>query len=835
MTNRHFFICALLAASPLWTGSMMAQTMLGQPLKIRLADVRTLKAAPRAALDDAKETTVLIDEDFSGFPAGTEDEPDDTKLVNDLGDFTDPSALRAYSPSLSYRTWGGEGLYAAGGAIAIKDGWFLNTPAGDMSGDVTLTFRARLAGDASQVDGTKAIDLIFLSRKSLIDYERRQYDLTGEWQTFTFTSDKGSFEATGFQFMCNTSATVLIDDIRLEKVKTSIAAPQVVAPVEASEDEFTAAWLPTTEADEYLLDVYTKSESGTTDSFNERFASIVADADGVIDADAPNYPAGWDFGWGDPSKPHLATTEPDGVKALIFSDEGDRIDLPRVPKGLTKLSFWVQAEPSQEEVPYGSCIQLSFDTDYGLYAFATLDLADLLADDKLAGATCDLSEALAMFDGVYSLRLEYFPVEGDETRVLLSDFTYAYPTPPARHHLLQDQVVEARELGEDEDYMTFAVTGLDPDSDYYYTVRARNTQFTSDESDEVEVYTVSRPTVLEPTDVTDSCYTAHWTSHKKVDLYRVEQIQTNTIQEDTPDFEILSEDFSRVVSDFKEADIADGFIEQGEYTDGYRAIDDLTHIAGWKGASLQWVEGWLGGMPNPGQKGLIAGAISTPVIDLSHNGGECTITVRAWGQEDDWLAIQGANVACYGGIRFPEGGFVEATVTIPCCTAKESLTFYSNNYMPFLIDYIRIAQDVKAGDRVSVVTSSLHTADATEQSVVMSDPNFGQDHEVAYRVTGLRYRHGDVKDIVASAPSELMVVENPTSAVRSLTESETVVKPVEGGIVLSAAHPAEVVVLTLSGQTVAKRLCVAGTTRVALPSGMYIVCMDGCATKVVVR
>ena len=835
MTNRQFFICALLAASPLWPTGMMAQTMPGQPLKVRLADMKTMKAAPRAMQDDARETTVLIDEDFSGLSAGTEDEPDGTKLVNDLGDFTDPSVLRAYSPSLSYRTWGGEGLYAAGGAIAIKDGWFLNTPAGDMAGDVTLTFRARLAGDASQVDGTKAIDLIFLSRKSLIDYERRQYDLTDEWQTFAFTSDKGSFEATGFQFMCNTSATVLIDDIRLEKVKTSIATPKAVDPVAASEDEFTAAWLPTTEADEYLLDVYTKSESGTTESFNERFASIVADSDGVIDADEPNYPAGWDFGWGDSSKPHLVTTEPDGVKALVLSDEGDRIDLPHVPEGLTSLSFWVKAELVQENIPYGSYIQLYFDTDYGLYPFASIDLVDILSEDNLAGATCDLAEMLAMFDGVYSLRLEYFPVEGDETRVLVSDFTYAYPTPPTRHHLLQDQVVEARELADGEEYMTFSVTGLDPDSDYYYTVRARNSQFTSAESGEVEVYTVSRPTVLEPTDVTDSCYTAHWTSHKKVDLYRVEQIQTTTIREDTPAFEILSEDFSRVVSDFKEADIADGFIEQGEYTDGYRAIDDLTHIAGWKGASLQWVEGWLGGMADPGQQGLIAGAISTPVIDLSHNEGECTITVRAWGQEDDWLAIQGVNQACYAGIRFPEGGFVEATVTLPCCTAKESLTFYSNTYMPFLIDYVRITQDVKAGDRVSVVTSSLHTADATEQSVVMDNPNFGEDHEVAYRVTGLRYRHGDQKDIVASVPSELMVVDNPTSAVRSLTEAQAEVKPVEGGIALTAAHPAEVTVLTLSGQVVAVRLCAAGTTRVSLPSGMYIVSVDGCTKKIVVR
>lgn len=170
---------------------------------------------------------------------------------------------------------------------------------------------------------------------------------------------------------------------------------------------------------------------------------------------------------------------------------------------------------------------------------------------------------------------------------------------------------------------------------------------------------------------------------------------------------MLYEDFSLVKSEFKESDIADGFIEHGEYTGGYRAIDDLTHIAGWKASSLQWVEGWLGGMAATGQEGQIAGAISTPVIDLSNNDGECNVTVRAWGQEDDWLVIQGASPACYAGIRFPAGGFVEETVTLPCCSKKESLTFYSNNYYPFLIDYIRITQDLKAGETVSVVTASL--------------------------------------------------------------------------------------------------------------------------------
>lgn len=74
---------------------------------------------------------------------------------------------------------------------------------------------------------------------------------------------------------------------------------------------------------------------------------------------------------------------------------------------------------------------------------------------------------------------------------MISALRYAYPAPPTLDYRLQDEVIEARALGEDEDHVTYAVSGLDPDRDYYYNVRARNAEFTSAASAEVEVYTVS--------------------------------------------------------------------------------------------------------------------------------------------------------------------------------------------------------------------------------------------------------------------------------------------------------------------------------------------------------
>lgn len=795
------------------------------------------KASAHGEAEDSKNVIVLIDEDFSGLTAGTEDQPDATNLVDDMGNFIDPSLLKPYSSKLGDKPWGGGGLYSAGGCIAIKDGWFLNTPAGDMSGNITITFRARIA-NGTGVDGKDALDVIFLSRKALVDYGRKKYSLTDQWQTFTYTADNGEFSYTGFQFMANINNTILIDDIRVTSEKTSIAAPVAQDAENATENGFTAVWQPTTEASSYQLSVYSKTENNEDVSVAEGFEGIKADADGVIDVTAPGYPEGWTIGWADAAMSHVGKGS-DSKQSLRMIAEGDYITTPECKQGLSSLQFWVKPEVSQEEVPYGSYVQLSFDTDYGLYPFASIDMTDLLDEEtKQKGFICNLDEALSMFDGVYSLKIEYFPAEGDNTTLLFDDFAYTYPAPPTLNYLLQDKEIKAEPLAEDEKFVKYSVSGLDPNLDYYYTVKAVNSEFTSEQSKEIEVFTVSQPTALEATNVTEDSYMANWTSNNKVDYYRVEQVQQNLITEDTDDYEILFEDFSKVTSDFKESDIADGFIEQGEYTSGYRPIDDLTLISGWKASSTQRVEGWLGGMAASGQSGEIAGAIMTPTIDLSHNDGECNVTVRAWGQEDDWLVIQGINAAAYSGIRFPKGGFVEATVTIPTCSAKESLTFYSNNYYPFLIDYIKITQNVKAGEKVSVTTAATHTVDATVKSLVIDNPNFGKDHDIYYRVTGLRYYHGDKKNVVASAPSELVLVKNPTTGITSArTDRDSAIKvaATNGGVVVFGVENTNVQVLTLSGQLAANKKIASGNNFFALPSGVYLVKVAGKTEKIVVK
>lgn len=831
MKKHYSLFCTLFAA-------FMAMPVCAQNSAVPAdGQANMLKAA-----DDAKHKVVVINEDFSGFTDGTEDNPSTATILDDMGNFVNKSALKPYSEALSYKQWGGAGIFSAGGCLAIANGMFLNTPAGDMSGEVTLTFRARLskAGGSTTLN---ALKLMFISRSSILDYEVKFYDLTDEWQTFTYTSTLGQFEHSGFQFYSMyASNIILVDDIRLEQTRTSIPAPKVHEAENMTDTSFKAVWNKSIEADHYLLSVFTKNESNELMTVSEGFDNIKADDKGNIDATSPNYPEGWEFAWKDNDlSNHIAKGEgagTDNKQAVRLIDTGDAITTPYCPEGIKSLKFWVKAEANDGQ-PKFSSIMFTVNFGKGVYTVDNyINIPDMFTPEHRNGYYFDLTETLSAFDKIYSVKIEYIREEDDKTTILFDDFSYTTNKPTTYNYVLKDQKVEQQD--NEDGTVGFEVNGLDPDTDYTYSVKSVNSDFTSAASDEQEVYAVSIPTALPATNITANSYTANWTSHKKVDFYRVDQLQQTVIDKDTKDYVMLDEDFSKVTSSFTEADLLEGFYEEGERTSGYMPLDDITKIAGWKASSTVRVNGWLGGNEAKQGSGTIAGAIVTPTIDLSHNEGACNISLRVWGSEGDWLIIQGSNPASLATIEFPKGGgIVEKTITMPLCTSKEQLTFYSNNYKVFLIDYIKITQDVKAGDKVTTITGSVQTEDADTKSMVMTNPGFSDGHDVLYRVTAMRYDKDSQeshKYYSTSTPSDLMLVKNPNpSGIGSVEAAAENVAGVEGGIVVNAANATTVNVFNLSGQLVASKACGNGHAFVSVAPGVYVVKTNSTAAKVVVK
>lgn len=831
MKKHYSLFCTMFAA-------FMAMPVCAQNSAVPAAgQANMLKAA-----DDAKHKVVVIDEDFSGFTDGTEDNPSTATILDDMDNFVNKSALKPYSEALSYKEWGGHGLFSAGGCLAIANGMFLNTPAGDMSGEVTLTFRARLskAGGSTTLN---ALKLMFISRSSLLDYEVKFYSLTDEWQTFTYTSTLGDFEHSGFQFLSMyDSNIVLVDDIRLEQTRTSIPAPKVHEAENMTDTSFKAVWNKSIEADHYLLSVFTKNESKELMTVSEGFDNIKADDKGNIDATSPNYPEGWEFAWKDNDlSNHIAKGEGAGTgnkQAVRLIDTGDAITTPYCPEGIKSLKFWVKAEANDGQPKYSSIL---FTVNFGKGVYTVdnyIDIPTMFTPEHRNGYYFDLTETLSAFDKIYSVKIEYIREEDDKTTILFDDFSYTTNKPTTYNYVLKDQKVEQQD--NEDGTVGFEVNGLDPDTDYTYSVKSVNSDFTSAASDEQEVYAVSIPTALPATNITANSYTANWTSHKKVDFYRVDQLQQTVIDKDTKDYVMLDEDFSKVTSSLTEADLLKGSYDEGERTSGYMPLDDITKIAGWKASSTVRVNGWLGGNEAKQGSGTIAGAIVTPTIDLSHNEGACNISLRVWGSEGDWLIIQGSNPASLATIEFPKGGgIVEKTITMPLCTSKEQLTFYSNNYKVFLIDYIKITQDVKAGDKVTTITGSVLTEDADTKSMVMTNPGFSDGHDVLYRVTAMRYDKDSQeshKYYSTSTPSDLMLVKNPNpSGIGSVEAAAENVAGVEGGIVVNAANATTVNVFNLSGQLVASKACGNGHAFVSVAPGVYVVKTNSTAAKVVVK
>lgn len=833
MKKHYSLFCTLFAA-------FMAMPVCAQNSAVpAVGQANMLKAA-----DDAKHKVVVINEDFSGFTDGTEDNPSTTTMLDDMGNFVNKSALKPYSEALSYKQWGGAGILSAGGCLAIANGMFLNTPAGDMSGEVTLTFRARLskAGGSTTLN---ALKLMFISRSSLLDYEVKFYSLTDEWQTFTYTSTLGEFEHSGFQFLSMyASNIVLVDDIRLEQTRTSIPAPKVHEAENMTDTSFKAVWNKSIEADHYLLSVFTKNESNELMTVSEGFDNIKADDKGNIDAASPNYPEGWKFDWKDDDlSNHIAKGEgagTDNKQAVRLIDTGDAITTPYCPEGIKSLKFWVKAEANDGQ-PKFSSIMFTVNFGKGVYTVDNyINIPDMFTPEHRNGYYFDLTETLSAFDKIYSVKIEYIREEDDKTTILFDDFSYTTNKPTTYNYVLKDQKVEQQD--NEDGTVGFEVNGLDPDTDYTYSVKSVNSDFTSVASDEQEVYAVSIPTALPATNITANSYTANWTSHKKVDFYRVDQLQQTVIDKDTKDYVMLDEDFSKVTSKLTEADLldGDGFYEEDERTSGYMPLDDITKIAGWKASSTVRVNGWLGGNEAKQGSGTIAGAIVTPTIDLSHNEGACNISLRVWGSEGDWLIIQGSNPASLATIEFPKGGgIVEKTITMPLCTSKEQLTFYSNNYKVFLIDYIKITQDVKAGDKVTTITGSVLTDNADTKSMVMTNPGFSDGHDVLYRVTAMRYDKDSQeshKYYSTSTPSDLMLVKNPNpSGIGSVEAAAENVAGVDGGIVVNSANATTVNVFNLSGQLVASKACGNGHAFVSVAPGVYVVKTNSTAAKVVVK
>lgn len=755
-------------------------------------------------------TGELLKEDFSRFTAGSENAPDATNIAD----------LRTGVIDAKYTSapgWTGAAIYQAGGICAIttgkyqgsdgiyEDTGFLSSPVGDYAGDLSVTFRARLLESSADAD----VMAIILGSTTAGRLEAQTVNITPAWKDYTVTFSKGQFQNCLIQWTM-LKEKVLIDDICVKSVQTSIPAPVALAASDFTDKGFTAHWKPTDEAESYLLTVYERDIKSATTVVD--FESINLDADGKhINAANPGFPQGWTFAYAAGTADHVwPGMGADGSRGIVFDAQGEGFVTPMYTEPIRDFFFYAR-HPSGHEC--FSKFKVSVLVNNQWQGLGNLDVERISKD----GETVNFSTRLP--DGVQQIQVMFdYNANNDaakDVRVVVDNITVM--TEPAAKAIITDRAEQGTQA---------VVTGLEPDNDYSYTVKARNAGFTSAESNNMMAVGLASPELGQPEEVSATSYTARWKAAPKAQGYVVSNYRVHTMPADGIAV-ILDEDFSKVTEGTLEKPV--GLYNTANAT----SLDEYTKSPGWLGKGNYLVEGMLGAR----SYFTVQGAIQTPALDLSANEGKFKVELTIVADSDakeDMIVVQ-AGAANYLRKAIPDVMVpVKVEFEFDCGEAAMPLLLYTYQGMPFYIDDIRVTQQVEKGKQTftEIENKTVQGRDATSTS--FSVPAAGENENYAYRVVAYRNFYGT--NIVSASPQAMHVLS--TTGIATVEGAAGITVYADGlTLHISAAQPEEISVYGVNGAKVASISVPEGNSTVNLPAaGLYLVAgSKGTVAKVLAR
>ena len=785
------------------------------------ARVMTAKDMRMAPKEDFSTWELVLSEDFSKWTAGSEDTPDETPVDN-YAETGDPyiSDEMMQTPG-----WSGVCTYQAGGACALAypgQGGALNTPLGNWQGRIGISFRAKALDTKAQ------LFFVMMVKGDIWNPQPVNDDM----HMFQITSDEGwvDIEVIGINpyadedafiqinAMAYNSKGILIDDLKIYRDPDYLVTPNSLSADSFVNDGFTAHWPAVTGAESYLLNLWEETEAGDPVNATETFDGINA-TDGVIDADSPNFPEGWNISL---ANNNVTTDGMDGSQALLLNSQNDTIEMPTTGGKLVEFGFSYKTIAAQPESSFtievlqngvwsGIIAYYASQVDESYY---TVDLRDDLENNEYIPMPF-----AGVYDGVRIITDAYF-YEGSV--VAIDNITYE-TTAPTQLELVR----------EDEEYTdNFAVLeGLDPELNYYFTVKAAKGDNVSEESEMYYAYGVAAPAVKEATDIDPrGGYTANWDFAPKATGYIVTSYQVYKATADEAGHAVLDDDFTSVESE--------GTPETpSNYGNGYEyiSLDELTTSKGWTGIGVALANGMIG--CNESQ--YVQFTLQSPIIDLNNGDGKFKVTITAWGREADALTVQccdaitGEQIGVTDFIEFKTQGLNTATLEFEGGTENTVLLFYTYNFGPFFIDEIKVEQDLKKDEQVFTYLSQTEV-DGAENSCRISGLTRSEDLTYAYNVVSIReefsnYCTSDYSDkAFVSLKGNVESAGNDEAANAVYANGNTV------NVILT--EDAEINVYNTAGQKVLNIAGTAGANSFDLNgSGIYIVTIDGKAYKVTIN
>lgn len=721
-----------------------------------------VSAPAKAENADETQYETLFYEDFSKWSAGTPDEPDGTmyplKYFDDY-DNTLPSDM-----FINEGEHNGVGCYQAGGCIALNYpsmGGYINFPASAMNGKLVLTARVKALGEKTTMfsiniltgdldnpqsvenDGGIAGMMNITSADGWIDIRR---EIINSYATPCWLQ---------INAMMYNPTGIVVDYVKIERDLTYLTAPSSASATRFTNNGFTAQWQANPNADTYLLSLYQKTPLSTQD--NQAYEDFENTKKDEITGEIA-LSNGWSgtFGFSMDGNIATATETPDDVfegQQAIRLHNNDRLSLfidNTIIKDISMAFYTNAADKNTSDlkvIPYTK--YNPGDNDYGYYM--------MLRPSKLDDGWnwVQFSEFFEDFKGGFT-RVDLIPEGLNMGEYMIIDNLCGITEPLTETTCM----IEDKTLTE----TSYTFNDLDMSKTYFFTVKQKNSNCTSEASEDIYAIGVGAPVVKEATDLDKrGAFTANWEPAVNATSYTLNCYESSIVTEAEPDRKVFVEDFSKAEGG------TDGAFVSLENID-YIYLDTYADNEGWIGSGTLIGDGMVGCYTMTAEGQAIPFDMLTPAIDLSQDNGKFKVNLDFILQNEGDILVVQCDESNYIGI---EGAIpnqlTHATVELEKGTANSKLMFYAYENSPFMLDKVEITQNYAAGDEILTLVSSQEVEDGASASQRISGLERKDNITYVYQLISHRDRYGMT---YSSEPSEKMRVDLYDSGVNDLMPKE---------------------------------------------------------------
>ncbi len=726
---------------------------------------------------------ILVEEDFSLFTAGTEQNPDTSNVV------IDPySGNYNLNPELMHMPgWIGHFVYQAGGCAYFDDWYnaFIDTPEMNMTGSLHVSFKARIAHGNQQ----QAIVGICVNTVSPQPIAMAGAWLTTEWQTFDFDFNNNMTDPTFLQI--NVYSQWYLDDVVISRSQQSTPVPIALEATNYTMNGFDANWHEAVGVQNYLLTVCKREFYGPEEVYvePESFESINNDGQ-WIDYNNPNFPEGWTIKLQEGNRRQVTTDAHSGNVALCLDAVGDTIIMPSNGGHFLSSNIHMRMLEYDPETDYTQ-LQFIAKRNGSWQRLGVYYMDDIIHQAFDGGwGTAD------MFVDVITNKYEEFGIvyTGEGNAVwAIDDWDYTTSQACNIETVIEDQVIPATTT-------SYTLSNLDPAYDYHYYLKGYSTQFgNSEASNYIYCFGLCSPILTQPSNITDNSYTANWEVHPKADAYEVHNYAVFTANTYTNNATVFTENFNFVYNGMgPDSPIADENI-------GNHRLDQYTYYKDWTGSGVILANGMMGAADND----YYYGRIYTPEIALNH-ATTFTVEGTVWGNANDRLSIIATTTGEENVVMFYETGFHTFNLEFETGpnSNRERLRIQTYRGEPFLLDNISVKQNLNAGDKYFGMLSWQRINDSEANSYTFNGLSSYGVQDFGFDVTAIHNAYGDeyssrntyIKEVfvpvsVDENSNDLFTVyPNPASEkiIFSQEAEQATVYDIKGAEVLTLGHVTEI-------------------------------------------